>query len=474
MPLSSSKLFALASLLLLLTACGQPTAVTPTRTAVSEQLEPILIPATGTPARAEVVPIFPTSTSTPLPPSPTPTITATPTPFFTGTPSPTCGQLLPLFSDQTAVSTTNLNPNPEALTQLEERIPAAALPALHYLLDHPEDVGLAVFRLGQEAQGAYLNADVPMPLASVVKLIHLVAYAEAAAAGQLDPLSSVPLADIEQYFLPRTDLGAHQQAVAELEANGRTFGNPPQILLDEVPWLMIRHSSNAATDYLHALLGQEAIEQTAVSLGLGSQTAPCPFIGQFLAMTNHVRTVDNDRAAMENYLADPPLYGAEVTLLMDAYVHNETFREEEINWRADRRRPSLPTQQFFTANLNTQATANDYATLMARLAQNGLSNGESSFIARRFLEWPMQFEGNQELFDNLGYKNGRFPGILTTVYYAYPDGETTPIVIALFYRDLPNRTYQQWRTTLPHDELARWLLYDPAALPALHEVLGTR
>jgi len=86
----------------------------------------------------------------------------------------------------------------------------------------------------------------------------------------------------------------------------------------------------------------------------------------------------------------------------------------------------------------------------------------------------MQFASNQALFSNLGYKNGAMPGILTTVYYAYPIGEVTPVVVALFYRDLPNRTYQQWRRDqLPHDEFARWLLADPRAIPALYAVLNS-
>jgi hypothetical protein len=162
-----------------------------------------------------------------------------------------------------------------------------------------------------------------------------VAYAEAVAAGELNPLSAVSLAELENYYLPRSDLGAHQRAVAELEESGRTFADPPQIVLDEVPWLMIRHSSNAATDYLHMLLGQAVIEQTAVSLGLTSQTAPCPFIGQFLAMSNHVRTTGSDRLALEAYLADPLLYGQEVMLLTDAFTADAQFRADEVAWREE-------------------------------------------------------------------------------------------------------------------------------------------
>ena len=53
-----------------------------------------------------------------------------------------------------------------------------------------------------------------------------------------------------------------------------------------------------------------------------------------------------------------------------------------------------------------------------------------------------------------------------------PKVRLAPIVVALFFRDLEGRTtYRQWRDNLAHDELARWLLYDPQAIPALRAVL---
>ena len=61
---------------------------------------------------------------------------------------------------------------------------------------------------------------------------------------------------------------------------------------------------------------------------------------------------------------------------------------------------------------------------------------------------------------------------MTTVYYAYPEGETAPTVVALFFRDLEGRTSRELRDNLAQDELARWLLYEPEAIPALREVLS--
>ena len=469
-PRASRKLYGLTAVFLLFlvgaTACERPLPPAPVAA------NPLAAAATPLPPTPTLAPTHLPATLPPLSPPQLPAPTSTP--FYTGPLSPPCGLSLPLLPEQTAAAVTELNPDTAALAAVEEIIWPSARPAWQRLLDAPDTVGLAAYRVGEEAEGVYLNAGMQMPLASVVKLLPLVAYSEAAGAGKLDPLSPVTLAELERYYLPGYDLGAHSRAIRDLREQGRILPNPDRVLLEDVPWMMIRHSSNAATDYLQMRLGQATIEATAVSLGLTAQTAPCTWLGQFMAMANHTRPGVDDRQFIASYLENPASYGADAALLADAFVQDAAFRQAENEWRRETRRPSVSTQRFFSHNLNAHGTAGEYAALMARLAQNGLSNGESSFLARRYLEWPMVFPDNRELFSNLGYKNGALPGILNTVYYAYPLGETTPVVVVLFYKELPQRVYQQWRYTLPHDELARWLLADPQAIPALRQAISGR
>lgn len=463
----------LCLLLLFLAACERPSAQ-PQFAVVNPPVQPVAnLTATPTlaPTRTatEVAQMLPTATD--IPPTSTPVIT--PTPFYTGELSPPCGLSLPILPTNIDPTDTAVNENEDLVAQIRATIPDTALPAFQRLLTAPESVGLVVYRMGDEANGIYWNADTQMPLASVSKLIHLVAYAEAAAAGQIDPTSIVTVEEIERYYLPNYDLGAHNRALDELEDQERLLANPTRMQLEDVPWMMTRFSSNAATDYLHMLLGQARIEQTAVSLNLTQQTAPCTWVGQFLAMGNHTRQGFSDRQAVLNYVENPELYGAEAALFADAYSSSDTFRREDNNWHTQTRRPSVDTQRLFANQLNAHGTPREYANLMARIAQNGLSNPESSFLARRYLEWPMIFLDNQDYFSNLGYKNGALPGIVTTVYYAYPKGENAPIVVALFYKDLPQRTYRQWRREVwPDDEFARWLLIDDQAIPLLRALLN--
>ena len=416
--------------------------------------------------------LAPTATAAPtLAPTGT-AVPATPTTVFTTSRSPACGQILPLLPNPNPSLTSAVAADPEAAAELRAMLPAAAQTALDQIMAQPQNVGLAYYRMGQEASGAYLNADAQMPLASVVKLITLAAYTEAVAAGQLNPLEPVGVDMLDRYYLPNSDLGAHPRALEDAAANGRLDPTTNTLTLNDVAWMMIRHSSNAASDYLHLRLGQNAIEETALWLNLTQQTAPCPFLAQFLALNNHTRSGDS-AAIVQQFMAEPASYAAEAMLLADAYIQDADFRADERSWRSSRQGGGFGASRPFYESLNAEGTAREYAALMGRFAQNGLSSGESSYQARLILEWPMQFADNQALFSNLGYKNGSLPGILTVAYYAYPQGESDPIIVTLFFRDLPNDAYRSWRSdTLAHDELARWLLAHPQAIPLLRRVLA--
>ncbi len=442
---------ALAVLLLALAACTTPPA--PQIVDVGAATVP---PVAATPEEAE--PIAPAA-------SPTPEPTAGPTATATATAMPTlpsgvagCGLSLPLLPPDATPAVTRLAGNPSLAA-----VPEAARPAVQQILSAPGNVGLVAYELGREEQGLYLNPELPLPLASVVKVVHLVAYADAVRAGELDPAQPAPLADLERYYLQNSDLGAHPNAVADLRAEGRVFGDPPAVLLEDVPRMMMQYSSNAATDYLHLLLGQERLEATIANLGLTSHTAPCPFLGQFLLM-------GGGAGAAAGYLAEPLRYGVDVTAATLAYRDAEE-NAASLSWRARDRRPDMDVQMLYSELFNAHASAADYARLMGLIAENRLGAWDHSVLIRRYLEWPTAFPANQTLAW-LGYKGGSLPGVLTASYYAQPWDRARPVVVALFFHDLPVQTYRDWRRSLPNDELARWLLYDAGAIDTLRTILS--
>jgi hypothetical protein len=368
-----------------------------------------------------------------------------------------CGIVLPIVAEDNASPVSSLAGQNLDLAA----VPTAARQAVERIIRAPQSIGLVAFEIGYESEGAYMNADIPMPIASLVKVVNLIAYAEAVERGDLDPSEWIPIAEIERAYLPGSDLGAHRVAISELEENNLVSEGDRATPLEQIPWMMIRHSSNAASDYLHMAVGQRVIEETAVRMNLQSHTAPCPFVGQFLAMSNSTRS-ESDRVAVDSYINDPGYYGSEVMRLTDEYMNDVEFRESEGYWRA-----SISVQRGFADELNAKASPRDYSQLMARIIQNDIGSDYVNILVRRVLEWPMIYPANQQLFSTIGYKNGSLPGVLTTLYYGQRIEDGKQVVVALFYRDLPMQTYRRWRENLTHDELARWILTDPEAIPLL-------
>ncbi len=341
----------------------------------------------------------------------------------------------------------------------ETLIPEDALPAVERFFSHPDDVSLAVYRLGYEGVGFYHNADRPMPLASVSKLLQLTAYASQVDAGTLDPAQPVDESDLEQFYLPRSDLNAHRRALAAYAAQ-------PLVLADVVS-MMIRYSSNSATDYLHNLLGQQLLEQTAIDLGMEGQSAPCSFIGRFLIMGDGSEA--DSSATIQTLANDEERYGLDVAARTDRYLNDPVYRVSAEQYWQQRRSPSIAAQTLFVDELETRGTAASYASLMARIVRGEIGSPTSNRQIRDALEWPYDaFESNRELYQMIGYKNGSMPGVLTSVYYSWPLESDQPYVLALFYRNLPNDLYQTWRRELPHDAFAHWLMSDPNALHIMH------
>lgn len=439
------KIITLLYLLILLSCEQSPTqlAIVPSPS-LTQQATPV-----APTVEPSVTPTVAVSTSTPHLP------TALPPPIPTALPASIipCGVLLPTLLDVGAES-----PAEWQMPFLDETlIPADALPAIERFFSHPDDVSLVVYRLGYEGVGFYHNADRPMPLASVSKLIQLVAYANQVDAGTLDPQQSVTEADLEQFYLPRSDLNAHRRAIA-------AFGDQP-LTLGDVVTMMIRYSSNSATDYLHHQLGQAAVEQTAIDLGMTQQSAPCSFLGRFLIMGDG----ESSGVTIGELSADGTRYGQDVAGRTNRYLTDSLYRATAVSYWQQRRTPSLATQTTFVNQLETRGTAQAYADIMAQIVRGEIGSPATNRQIRDALEWPYDaFASNQEIYQMIGYKNGSLPGVLTSVYYSWPLASDQPYVLALFYKNLPNNVYQTWRRNLPHDAFAHWLMSDPNALHIMH------
>lgn len=281
-------------------------------------------------------------------------------------------------------------------------------------------VSLVAYRLDDPDSAILLNPDVPRALASTIKILVLAGYAEGVDEGRWSPDEPVPLADVEAFFLPGTDGGAHDRAVEVYRERGWLDASGV-VSLRDVAWAMMTVSDNAATDYLLHRLGRARAEALPDRLGLAGSDAPLPLGGAMLSWAEAV---------------DEPLADA-------AWELAERLRDDPEFRTARQENPvvgelTLREQARFSAERSPRGTARDYASLMERVERGDLVSETVSATMREFLEWPMENEPIRREFTSFGTKGGSLPGVLTAATYAVPrDAASGGVAAALFFQDLP-------------------------------------
>lgn len=329
---------------------------------------------------------------------------------------------------------------------------------LDYLAAEPQTAALVSYTVDEQGNpiedgtALYHNPDEPMVLASTMKIVVLAVYAQAEASGLADPQEQIALAEWDSFYLPGTDGGAHAAALANLDISTNEQGfarNPEQVVaLDDLVWAMMRYSDNAATDYLIARFGFEALEETINTANLSSQESIPPLAGLFLSWQNHENPTLTDERVAELLTLTEDEIEAEAAQWATLYTSDEAWRTAELAWRKDGRYSNVVSNEMALANaLPPAASARDYAAMMGQIATGNFISADVSAVMRRYLEWPLiEFEENQRQFSAFGTKGGSLASILTEASYIVPKtgefaGQTR--VVVLFQNDMP---FSAWLT----------------------------
>lgn len=277
---------------------------------------------------------------------------------------------------------------------------------LGYLAANPDSTSF-YFDAG-EGTPIQHDADVDRPLASAVKVVHLAAYARAVAAGDLDPEEQVPVYAWETWYLPGTDGGAHDAALARLGADASST-----VRLDDIVSAMIINSDNAAPDYLRSRLGDQALVDAAAAGGW-QDFEPPTLLGSMIAGVVPAAVTGDPWETARRYASDE--------------VFRATIREQVT--------AALP--QADPERLDDVAGSGSAVELTAihRSIADG-SFGDGDDVARRHLEWqPSQLPG----VEGVGNKGGSLPGVITdALTLRYEDGFVASAV--LLVDDMPDDSY---------------------------------
>lgn len=250
-----------------------------------------------------------------------------------------------------------------------------------------------------------INADKPLPLASTVKWLVAVAFAEQVASGQLNPKRQVPITVLEPYYLPKLDGGAHSAWMSQLEG--------VVVSLEEIAQGMMRFSSNANTDYLIDLIGLEVINALPEHLGMKHHTSLYPLAASqyFPYVYMKEQQLSPQQGALKLRSLSQDDYEAGILA-----THNQL--KEQPPTTAQRKELltylTLSVQQVWSDRL-PKASANDYLLLMKCLNERAVFSPEAYDVLDTLLDTA---KANPRRYKQYAEKGGSTAWVTTLAMYA--------------------------------------------------------
>ncbi|WP_040985206.1 serine hydrolase [Oceanobacillus jeddahense] len=270
---------------------------------------------------------------------------------------------------------------------------------------------------------AEINTDLALPLASIVKIIIAIEFASQAEEGNIDPSEMIAMEEVDKYYFPNTDGGAHDAWKSTLE------DEEGDVSLEQIAQGMMDFSSNANTDYLIERLGLEEVNNRIEELDLNHHEPIYPLTASIAIP----KKVMEDNNIEENELED-----ALRDLDDDAYrqIAVDLFEEwQEEPWTDEEKEEAsalldMSIQKVWSDRL-THATAEDYHQIMAML--NNKEHYSEAFYEELDAIFSLDLE--DESIVRTAQKGGSTAFVLNQAVYA-EDADGNRFEMILFTNDL--------------------------------------
>lgn len=297
---------------------------------------------------------------------------------------------------------------------------------------------------------ANLNENKLMPLASTVKIMVALEFAQQAVKHVIRENSYVALSELDKYYIPNTDGGAHPAWLKYAKDTKVLKGDSVKLI--DVARGMIMFSSNANAEYLMDLLGFDNVKDNIALFGLKQHTAIYPLVGSiFLYQIPKKSTEDKlikSLAALSDKKYSMEAYDRHLDLKEDSSFKS-TFKPEQF---------SLKLQKLWSDRLPS-STTKEYIEVVQALNKREVLDEDAFFHVAEILEFPMESKAFQAVFKHYGVKGGSTGFVLThVIYFTMKDG--TRMELAIFFNDLTPEEEQKLEGWL--DPFEAQIIFDPA------------
>lgn len=285
-----------------------------------------------------------------------------------------------------------------------------------FIAAHPEQVALLWIRNGDTL--AAWQTEQKKPLASVMKIMVAIGYAQQAAEGQLDPDERISLEALENFYVPKTDGGAHAAWLKSLE--GKMYEG--KVPLREVVKGMMQFSSNANTEWLMAKIGLDYLNATPGQLGIMHDSMYYLVSSLFIAQATFPALT---RQALEDSLKNlpPDRYKA-----LTREIHQQLLSDP--SYRFGLTELGLGIQKIWSDRL-PGSTAAAYTKVVHALNDRSFFAPEVYPFLTEVMETVMEKPENQQWLQHSGMKGGSTAFVLNKALYATDKNGNKTILVYL-------------------------------------------
>ena len=273
---------------------------------------------------------------------------------------------------------------------------------------------------------AHLNENKLMPLASTVKILIAIEFAQQSTHELINENSYVKLEELEKYYIPNTDGGAHPAWLEYAKAHNEIKDGTVKLV--DVARGMMMFSSNANADYLMDLLGFDNVKDNITLFKLKQHTAIYPLAGSLF-------TYQIPKKSSEDKLIKALSKYSDKKYSMEAYYnHMELKNDSSFKETFNLEKFSLKLQKMWSDNLPA-STTKEYVQVARALNNREVLDEDVFFPIAEVLEFAMENKAFQKVFKHYGVKGGSTGFVLThVIYFTMKNG--TRMESAIFFNDL--------------------------------------
>lgn len=299
---------------------------------------------------------------------------------------------------------------------------------VRFIKEHKEDKNVSIAIQYNQQHWVELNTKEPLPLASTVKIIVAIAYAQQAADGRINPQQQVDLKELETFYFPKTDGGAHEAWLAQLDLQ-----DMESVPLSEVANGMITYSSNANTDYLMHILGLQYVNDVLTQLDVKEHEPLYPIVSAIYIPTQLMEEKSLTKKETLTAIRDMDMteYRERAMAIHEDWVEHPLTKEEKAKTL---KMLNMDFQKVWSDRL-IRASTDNYISILEKLNSKNYFSEDVHKYLDPVMEQLMQNPNNQEWLTHAGQKGGSTAFVLTLAAYA-EDKKGNQTEIAFFANDL--------------------------------------